>query len=490
VTAAARGARTGPGRRSPLPAAGYQSPAPVWPGADGREVAFTGDDGRHRVFRFTGLPAAGWHEPLAVAFAARTGPAGHLRTLASALSAWGVLCRFLRFLAAQRPVPADPARLREAHLDRFRAHRAATVAPAGTLREMRQLLALLGQEPLRGSLAAEVTGYLGRRWKDPRHPGRPGYSDGELARILAAARSDVVAACHRIESAERLLHRYHHDRASLSEAEAGAGAELAAMDVTGLVPYGRSRPVRRQLARQLFLTREDLPPLLVLMVTLTGRNGETVKELPAAHRLLDGKAVEVEIIKRRLGAGRWSGQAVWEIGSPSRRLHAPGGAYLLVHQLTARGRRVSGSSSLWSVWRSSPDNDTPCAAEHHDPFGTWLGQPVRLGGWAQLRTAPAGGVRRDDGSGVRPVRAAALPGARLRIRGRGHELVQPSRTALDQGGPARDRRLARRAASRPGCRWPGPGVRGARLPPLGAARGNALPCPPARLDPPRPARHG
>jgi hypothetical protein len=33
----------------------------------------------------------------------------------------------------------------------------------------------------------------------------------------------------------------------------------------------------------LFLTREDLPPLLVLMVALTGRNGETVKELRAAH---------------------------------------------------------------------------------------------------------------------------------------------------------------------------------------------------------------
>ena len=101
----------------------------------------------------------------------------------SALSAWGVLCRFLRFLAAERPVPGDPARLRAAHLDQFRAHRAATVTPAGTLREMRQLLALLGQEPLRGRLAGEVTDYLGRRWTDPRQAGRPGYSGGELARI-------------------------------------------------------------------------------------------------------------------------------------------------------------------------------------------------------------------------------------------------------------------------------------------------------------------
>jgi hypothetical protein len=256
---------------------------------------------------------------------------------------------------------------------------------------MRQLLALLGQEPLRGSLPGEVADYLGRRWRDPRQPGRPGYSDGELARILAAARSDAVAACRRIEAAERLLHRYQHDPAALSETERAAGAELAAMDATGLVPGGRSRSARRQLARQLFLTSEDLPPLLVLMVALTGRNGETVKELPAAHRLLDGKAAEMEVIKRRRGAGRWTGQAVWETGPPSRRLHTPGGFYLLVHQLTARGRRISGSSLLWSVWRSSPGN-TPCGAEHHDPFASWLGQPVSLGGWAQRHD-----LRGDDG---------------------------------------------------------------------------------------------
>jgi hypothetical protein len=70
-----------------------------------------------------------------------------------------------------------------------------------------------------------------------------------------------------------------------------------------------------------FLTRSDLPPLLVLMVALTGRNGETVKELPAAHRLLDGRAAGVAIIKRRRGPGRWSGQAVWEIGPPGRRMY-------------------------------------------------------------------------------------------------------------------------------------------------------------------------
>ena len=106
------------------------------------------------------------------------------------------------------------------------------------------------------------------------------------------------------------------------------------MAVTGIVPVagGKGRRARKQLAGQLFLTRADLPPLLVLMVAPSGRNGETVKELPAAHRLLDDKAVEVSVIKRRRGPAHWTGQAVWEIALPSRRLHTPGGLYLLVHR--------------------------------------------------------------------------------------------------------------------------------------------------------------
>lgn len=208
--------RTGPGRRSPLPAGSYRAPSVTRAGLQGREVVFEGDDGRRRVFGFADLPAGGWHEPLAAAFAARTGPCGQLRTLASAMCAWSTLCRFLRFLASQQLAPADPGRLRAAHLDRFRAHRACTLTPSAALRDLRQLLALLGQEPLRGLLTTEVTDYLGRRWKDPRQGGRPGYSDGELARILAAARSDAVAVCQRIEAGERLLHRYEHDRIALS----------------------------------------------------------------------------------------------------------------------------------------------------------------------------------------------------------------------------------------------------------------------------------
>ena len=77
---------------------------------------------------------------------------------------------------------------------------------------------------------------------------------------------------------------------------------------------------------------------------LTGRNVETLKELPAQHRLLEDKAVEVTVVKRRRGAAHWHDQATWEIGPPSRRLHTPGGFYLLLCRLTESSRAFSGSS--------------------------------------------------------------------------------------------------------------------------------------------------
>lgn len=345
-------------------------------------MAFEGDDGRRSAFRFAGLPLPGWHEPTATAFAARTGPGGGLRTLASARSVWDITARFLRFLASQQPQPAEPGSLRAAHLDLFRSARAAAAGPPAGLRELRQVLALLGQEPLRGLLCPEAADYLDRRWADPRRPGQAGYSDGELARILAAARSDAAAISGRIGAAGELLRRHERDPGALTAADRALAERLAAIAVTGIVPAGGTSAARKRLAARLFLTRDDLPPLLILMVALSGRNGETVKELPAAHRLLDGKAVEVTVIKRRRGPGHWSGQAVWETGPPSRRLHTPGGCYLLIWELAARGREITGSPSLWSVWRNG-HNGVTGIAEHHDPFGGRLGDLLSLNAWAR-----------------------------------------------------------------------------------------------------------
>jgi hypothetical protein len=49
------------------------------------------------------------------------------------------------------------------------------------LAELRRVLLLLEQPPLKAVLAPDVIDYLGRRWRDPGADGVPGYSDGEGA---------------------------------------------------------------------------------------------------------------------------------------------------------------------------------------------------------------------------------------------------------------------------------------------------------------------
>jgi hypothetical protein len=266
------------------------------------------------------------------------------------------------------------------------------------LAELRRMLLLLEQQPLRAVLAPDVTDYLGRRWRDPRADGAPGYSDGELGRIVAAARSDAVAISARIEAGQRLVTRYRQEPGALSPQEEPRARGLAEMAETGLVPCpDEAEPQvlrwRLETAGQLFLTPRDIAPLLVLGVALTGRNVETLKELPAQHRLLEGKAVEVTVVKRRLGAGRWHDQATWEIGPPSRRLHTPGGFYLQLCRLTESSRAFSGSATVWSVWRNGRRAGTAgTAAEHWDPFSARLRAELGLCDWAGLHD-----LRGDDG---------------------------------------------------------------------------------------------
>jgi len=340
----------------------------------------------------------GWREPVAAAFAARTGVAGGLRTLASAESTWQTTRRFLSFLSLQQPPPFSPGDLTAAHLDAFHAERSRTMSRRNALAELRRVLLLLEQQSLKAVLAPGVTDYLGRRWRDPRADGAPGYSDGELGRIVAAARSDAVAISARIEAGERLVTRYRQEPGALSPQEEPRARGLAEMAETGLVPCPdeAERQVLRwrlETAGHLFLTPRDVAPLLVLGVALTGRNVETLKELPAQHRLLDGRAVEVTVVKRRRGAGRWHDQATWEIGPPSRRLHTPGGFYLLLCRLTESSRAFSGSATVWSVWRNGRRAGTAgTAAEHWDPFSARLRAELGLCDWAGRHD-----LRGDDG---------------------------------------------------------------------------------------------
>lgn len=387
------------GQPASVPLAVYEPPPEVISTATGLTVAFRGEDGRSKVFTVGELPSPGWHASLAAAFAQRVGPAGTRRTLASAASSWTILQRLVRFLDGVPHAPATPAMLTAAQVDAYMRHRVRVVGP-WAWEELTDVRLLLRQPALREHLGPAVLNYLARRVDKRRKlPGESGYSDGELTRLVSAARTEVAAVRDRIEAGERLLAAWSANPATVAGQDRMLAAELAAMAESGLVPRlpgmmaSAERQARIALAQHLFVTRTDREPTLVLLAALTGRNCETLKELPAEPRILDGVAVELRLIKRRHGPRRWFDTVSWEIGPPHRELHTPGGLYLLLHRLMTRSRSWSGSRSLWSVWCNAKQ-ELGGVHEHRDPFAATLNAGLDLTRWARghdLRADPPPG---------------------------------------------------------------------------------------------------
>lgn len=387
------------GRSSPRPAARYEAPPAVVPPADALLVDFTGRDGRRKTFAFAELAIPGLRADLATAFAVRIGHTGTLNTLTSAVNAWAALKRFVAFLAGLRHPPATVEQITAGHLRRFRLHRLETCSEVAQMAEMRRVCRILAELPpdrvdeqtrIQLGAAQLTTGATG-------HEGVPGYDDEVFAAIMRAARSDVAAIRDRIRAGARLLAAQAQAGRAGATDRAAAG-ELRALAGTGEVPMlrwpGTGNPdsqARMRYAARLFLVSTDLAPLMVLGIGLSGRNGETIKELPAAHQILDDKAVQLRVTKRRRGAGSWYTDVVWEIGTPSRQLHTPGGFYLLLLELTARSRAFSGSATAWSVWLGGAVTQGLEGGGHVDPFGANLSRGLGLSRWARRHGLTEGG---------------------------------------------------------------------------------------------------
>ncbi len=349
---------------------------------------FRGEDRRQHRFEVGSLPLPGWHEPLASAWAARTGPTGGLRTLASSQGAWGALKRFMRFLDGTRWPPTVPDELTTMHVDDFRRVRAEAIGRIQAGIELRMVGLLFEYQPLSQLVSSEV--------RDRLHPrvfagsGRTaisGYSDAELARIVAAARADVNALRRRLRGAD-------------------ADPDPVASEVrrTGRVRLGGvSAPARaealRSVADKVFATRRDLYPMLVLLMAVTGWNLEVIKELPVEHRVIEGRAVEVDLVKRRRGPGHWHRTVTWEIGAEGRELYTPGGLYLLLHRLMAPARAFLPTPAFWAIWHQPSGRSHP--SECRNPFEATLDASLRWASWVashDLRADP-------------PSRADSAPGA-------------------------------------------------------------------------------
>lgn len=390
--------RRGPtraGQPAPVAPANY-NPASALP-PTGSVVHFHGEDGRTKVIDLARWPLPGWHPVLAPAIAAWIGPGGGRRTFASAKRVWTTPERFLRYLATADNPPATPQQATVAHLEAFHEHVLRTGNDYTAWYLIRELRILFCHPSAQGHFSDEVLDWVSQPAKT-RIGGVTGYTDGEFTRIVAAARRDTAIIRNRVFGSHQLLHGETLrcqicsacDHALL--AQIAATGEVPAMDHLNTVEKSTQR---LRLAGHLYLTNLDVIPLLALMIAVTGRNIETIKELPAEHRVLGGKAVELQIIKRRRGARNWYQTVVWEIGPPGRELHTPGGLYLMILALTEGSRKISGSRSIWSIWRHGAAKGYDLLGEHTDPFagaleGAWI-KPDRWSRPAGLLTdAPPG----------------------------------------------------------------------------------------------------
>jgi hypothetical protein len=383
---------------APLPAGAYTPIAEHPVGGRGRPVVeFEGEDRRRRTFDFADLPLPGWHTALAEALAQRIGPGGGLRTSTSSLGAWNNLRNFLRFLAERPDHPDRPSDLTIDQVEAYLTAQVTRLGPGYGGRAVDHVWRVLRLEPVASQIDKEIVGRLRLRAVGSRPAGTPGYSDQELKLILDTARSDVVRLRERLRATEDLLRRYNQDQDQLCPADRQEAQRLAEMAKSGLAPpdgTGANTFLRRQgLAEPLFVTRRDVPALLILLVATTGWNIETIKEFPAEHRVLEGRAVEVRLTKRRRGAGNWFHTATWEIGPSGRPLDHPGGLYLLLHDLMARGRGLSEDpSSFWAVWRNVRRNPANTVNEIRNPFRAALTAGIEVRAWA----IDQHGLRGDD----------------------------------------------------------------------------------------------
>lgn len=356
---------TGKGRGAALPTGTY-TPTPLLAGT---VVQFYGEDGRSCTFDISTLPLPGWHDALAASWASRVGPSGSIRTRASATVAWGCVRRMMQIYAKMLRPPLTPRDLTEEHVDAYLRLRIEATTSTTARGDSRSAVRTLDLDPLASMIAPEVRDRL-----RPKGPSRassvPGYSDGELRRIVAAARSDVLMLRERLR-AQTTTADEPEDRNRLHTARNTGTVPLAG------VPISRVQKTAGSIARRLFVTLEDLTPMLVLLVATTGWNVEVVKELPTNHRLIENRAVEVTVTKRRRGPGRWHQTATWELDPPGKELTTPGSVYLLLLELMGTARTLCEDSPFWAIWNRPGRQGQGC----RNAFGRVLNTNLRSHNW-------------------------------------------------------------------------------------------------------------
>lgn len=327
---------TGRHRRANLPPGFFEGPQENLD-AGGLVVHFRGEDDREAVFDLSVLPLPGWHSAMAQAWARRIGPAGELRTHSSVMGAWNRLKHFMNYLARGLGPPESPGDLRVRHGKGYM-DKLANVSEATASKYIHSVAQLFDNPPLANMISDEVKACFRPRSFKNDEP-LSGYSDREYNAILEAARKDVFALRERLAAPKTM-----RDAVLLLELRATGRVPSEGVQLPELGGH------HRRIAEQLFVTKRDVIPLLVLLVALSGWNVETMKELSSEHRILEDRAVEIWLIKRRRGEGQTERLGTWEIGRHGRDLDHAGGLYLLLLDLMAPARKLLPNEPFWAVW--------------------------------------------------------------------------------------------------------------------------------------------
>ncbi|MDX3525979.1 hypothetical protein P1P75_05900 [Streptomyces sp. ID05-39B] len=339
----------------------------------GPVVRFRALDRRERTYDFALLPCPPLHAPLAAALQARLAPdTGKVLTLAAADTYFGTIRRFLAFLSMQDQPLTCLDDLRPRHLYTYRDVEGATRSAAGIGREIAQLCRLLQDAPY-GSLHSSVWDLIRgpRRITGPQPPRNPVqlYSHREYSALLQAARTDAARTVARLTASAQLLAAFRAAPHSLGEEDQAVARLLDVMDRTGRIPHVEGQR-KQDTARLLFLTLGDVAPLFVVAMALGRLRVTETVELPAEHVVHHGDVV-FHLDRHKAGTVRW------EIRSEGHDpLEGAGDFYLLLHRLTERSRRFSGTPQLWNLWTGRSANlsgHAPLSGNSASPLlNTWV----------------------------------------------------------------------------------------------------------------------
>ncbi|WP_319054776.1 hypothetical protein [Streptomyces europaeiscabiei] len=368
-------------------------------------VRFIPMTGRERAYDFAPLPCPTLHAPLAAALTARLAPdTGSIFTVAAADTYFGTIRRFLAFLSMQDQPPADLDDVRPGHLYTYRDIEGATRSAAGIGRELAQLCRLLQDAPY-GSLHSSVWDLVKapRKITGPQPPRNPVqlYSHREYSALLQTARTDAAGIIARLTASEELLTVFRATPDTLGEEDQATARLLDIMDRTGRIPHVQGQR-QRDTAGLLFLTLADAAPLFVLAMSLGRLRVTETTGLPARHTVDNGAVVLRlgQFTKRGTDSFRWVVR-----GEGHDPLDSAGDFYLLLHRLSGRSRRFSGTPQLWNLWTGRSAN-----LSGHAPLSSSSLSPL-LNTWAHRHRVTA-----DDG---RPL-TVQMPRLRATARAQAH----------------------------------------------------------------------